>query len=78
MGKSIEGKIRQLNLQRRGLLARGQKVQAGLDKEFRKALRGNKDPLPAFVQSWNGRYNALLGPIVKQIRTIDTVIAAIK
>lgn len=75
---TVEAKIKQLNKKKNVLLKQSTEVTLKLNTEFKKAIRENKVPYPQLIKSWNGRYNAHLGPILKQVRTIETVIGALK
>ena len=65
-------KIGSLKAKRANILGRAKKASFELEKEF--VDKAGKRPSMKLIKSYTGKYNAIVGPLLKEAREIETAI----
>lgn len=70
---TIGQKVGSLKAKRANILGRAKKAQMTLEKEF--VEKAGKKPSMKLIKSYTGKYNAIVGPLLKEARELETVIS---
>ena len=69
---TIGQKIGSLKAKRANILGRAKKEQMAIEKEF--VEKAGKRPSIKLIKSYMGKYNAIVGPLLKEARELETAI----
>ncbi|MBR2505157.1 MAG: hypothetical protein IKB61_04385 [Elusimicrobiaceae bacterium] len=71
MNITLEKKIASLKAKRANLLGRAKRETKRLEKEFQ---LDHKQPIADQIKRWQGKYYAIVGPLLKEVKEIDRAI----
>ena len=72
----LEKKVKELQEKRTAILKRAQKATTKIEKEFR--ADSTKKPLSDKIKSYTGKFNAVVGPMLKEAKEIQKAISLIQ
>ena len=67
-------KLEELKAARTALLKKAKKAQKKLEAELEVTIGKNRKNLTEVVESWTGRYYAIVGPILKEAKRYEDAI----
>ena len=71
---TLNEKVQSLKAKRANILGRAKAETKKLEAEFKASAPVSKRSLSEQIKSWSGKYYAVVGPLLKQAKEIQTAI----